>query len=317
MLRLVVSEVGQGELPAIDVDDAAVVVIGSDVAAHVRLPASAAEPVHVRIEGGRWHAVGLVSVEDVAAKTMVGKASAASSGVAASGAATSGAATSGPASSNSATSGAIGDGVVLVIGTYRVRIAPAPAGVAPTPPQRTESLARELMRSLLGSGAAPSLEVERGPVVGAKRQLPPPESVTIIGRGDEANWILLDEDLSRTHAEVRRGWDGTRIVDLGSKNGTRVDGAVVDAEGVLLHDGVLVELGKVALRFRDPAEKQLGAPAKTATIVAKPAPPPPAAPHPVAPHPVAPPVRASTAPFYLAVAIMVAALAGLVWILSV
>ncbi|HEY5920658.1 MAG TPA: FHA domain-containing protein, partial [Kofleriaceae bacterium] len=221
MLRVEVSEEGQGALPAVDVDDK-VVVIGSATNARVRLPAQAVEREHVRIEKGRWRALAAVNVD--------------------------GAARDG---------GEIGDGVTLEVGGYRVRIAPAPAGAEPAPVQRTESLARELIRNLLGSGAQPSLEVERGPHAGAKRQLAPPESKLVIGRGDEASWIIDDKDLSRAHAEIRRGWDGTRIVDLDSKNGTKVDGDQVTGDGMALRDGCVVELGPVVLRFRDPAEKHL------------------------------------------------------------
>ena len=57
MLRVEVSEEGHAALPAVDVDDA-VVVIGSATNARIRLPANAVEREHVRIEGGRWRAVG-------------------------------------------------------------------------------------------------------------------------------------------------------------------------------------------------------------------------------------------------------------------
>jgi hypothetical protein len=273
MLRIEVSEAGKGALPAIDLDDA-VIVVGSDATARVRLPATVARAEHVRIAGGRWEAVAPVAIDGA-----------------------------------NVAAGTIGDGVTFAIGTYRVRVAPAPPGATAAPPQRTESLARELMRGLLGDGAAPSLEVERGPIAGVRKQLAPPESTLVIGRGDDAGWIVLDEDLSRQHAEVQRGWDGTRIADLGSKNGTRVDGVAVGREPLALYDGALVELGKVALRFRDPAENHRSEPAG-----------PPAAPmtEPLPSTPPQPPVthRPSTAPFYAALAIMVAALAGLVWILS-
>ena len=46
MLRVEVSEEGQAALPAVDVDDA-VVVIGSGTAARIRLPAGAVESEHV------------------------------------------------------------------------------------------------------------------------------------------------------------------------------------------------------------------------------------------------------------------------------
>ncbi len=272
MLRVEVSEAGQGPLPAIDVGDATFV-IGSAPSARVRLPADAAHAEHVVIDNGRWLTV-------------------------------------------DGASGDIGDGIELEIGTYRVRIAPAPAGSLASPPQRTESIARELMRSLLGSGAAPSLEIERGPTPGATKKLAPPESVLVIGRGDEANWILVDEDLSRTHAEIRRGWDGTRILDLGSKNGTKVDGVPAAAGGTPLRDGALVELGKVALRFRDPADKQLALRPPASTIVATPSA---ARKAPVVSRAAPAPLvksRASVVPFYAAVSIAVAALIGLVWVLS-
>ena len=189
--------------------------------------------------------------------------------------------------------GDIADGVTLEVGGYRVRITPAPAGTAPAPPQRTESLARELMRNLLGDGAAPVLELTSGPGAPSSRPLAPPESSLVIGRGDEASWIILDEDLSRAHAEIRRGWDGTRIIDLGSKNGTRVDGTRVSEAP--LHDGARIELGNVAFLFRDPADRRL-----------RPERPP-------APAPA--PRRRTSAAFYVALAVMVVALVGLAWIL--
>jgi hypothetical protein len=302
VLRFEVSEEGQAALPAVDLDDA-IVVIGSAVDAHVRLPADGVEPRHVVIERRHWRASAAVGMIDAATpdRTQVGSASRKREEQAVA----------------TARDGEIGAGIVLSIGRYRVRIAPAPAGSAATPPQRTESLARELMRSLLGASAAPSFEVERGPTIGEKRVLAAPESTLVIGRGDEANWILLDEDLSRAHAEVRRGWDGTRIADLGSKNGTKLDGVAIGREGAPLPDGALVDLGKVALRFRDPADARLRAAPGTAVAT-------PTAKRPVEPvSRVAPPheptrsaAPPSRAPFYLAIFIMVTALTGLVWILA-
>ena len=195
------------------------------------------------------------------------------------------------------TQGSIGDGKVFEVGTYRVRVAPAPAGVAASPPQRTESLARELMRGLLGSGAEPVLTIERGPKAGTRRTLAPPESTIVIGRGDDADWLILDEDLSRKHAAIRRGWDGTLLSDLDSQNGTRLDGVRITGEAPL-RDGARIELGNLVIVYSDPAERQLSTPARPL-----PAPPP------------SPPAR-SRAPFAVALSIAVAALAALVWILA-
>jgi hypothetical protein len=283
MLRVEVREEGghahRTSLPPIDVASPAFV-IGSAPTAAVRLPAEVAAPEHIVITDTRYRTV-------------------------------------------DGADGEIGEGITLEIGRYRVRISPAPAGTTASPPQRTDSLARELMRNLIGDGATPYFTVERGPNAGAKQKLPPPEYPFIIGRGDEATWIIADEDLSRTHAEVRRGFDGVRIMDLSSKNGTRVDGVTVGADGALLHDGAVIDLGKVAIKFHDPAERQLGelrasalggAPAAPAsTVVASPSA---ARAREAAPAPQPVPPRPSAMPFYAALAIMFAALAGFVWSLS-
>lgn len=229
MIRVEVSEAGQAALPPIDIADAAFA-IGSSATARVRLPASAARPEHVRIDAG---------------------------------AAGAGGSARGARWQAAGERGLVGDGAIFEIGTYRVRVAPSPAGVVATSQQRTESLARELVRALLGANAAPSLEIERGAHAGARRALAPPESALVIGRGDAAGWVILDADLSKTHAEIRRGWDGVRVFDLDSKNGTRVDRARVGEGGAELRDGAILELGALVLRYRDPAEVHLGGPPRS------------------------------------------------------
>ena len=296
MLRFEVSEVGQEALPAVDIGDAAVV-IGSGASARIRVPVHAARDEHVRISGMRWTALADVRVLGADA-TKVGVPRATD------------ARPDGDELGVLHRAGETGDvtgGVTFQLGEYRVRVTAAPAGSAAAPPQRTESLARELVRGLLGSGAAPVLEVERGPVPGVTRALPPPDVTLVIGRGEESGWIVLDEDLSRAHAELHRGWDGVTIRDLDSKNGTKVDGARITTR-TALHDGALIELGKVWLRFRDPAERHLrgeltsaGRPRMVPSTV---------------PARSAPPAATSNVPFVIAAAIAGLAVAGLVWILA-
>lgn len=297
---VVVAEVGQAALPALHLE--APFVIGSSLDARVRLPDSVAKPDHVRVEAdGQWHALAPLSGDETDGKI------------------------------GNATEGTIGDGATLQIGTYRVTIAPAAADATPTPPQRTESLARELLRSLLGNSAAPTLEVTSGPLAGAKRPLAAPESTLVIGRGDEANWIIADDDLSRAHAEIRRTWDGIFITDLESKNGTKVAGTRI-GELTLLRDGMRIELGKVGFIFRDPTEKHLPSPLAAATpdrtrgeserlpsarsdagtrraARSEPS-------HRGTGRGESPRARVSTLPFYIAVAIALLALAGFVWVLG-
>lgn len=273
MLRFEISERDQGALPVIDLADD-VVVIGSATAARIRLPSEVVRPAHVRFDGQRWMLL--------AESKLGGMVRAAGD------------------------SGPLGKGITLELGNYRVRVSAAPAGAPASPPARTESLARELVRSLLGDAGAPILEVESGSHAGARRPLPPPEAVVVIGRGDEASWVILDEDLSRTHAEIQRGWDGVSVIDLDSKNGTRVDEVAVGRHPVTLHDGAMLTLGRVVMRFHDPAERHLRGDTPPAQRAAPP--------RTTAPsHAVAPPTAWL---FYALIALAALAVIALAWILA-
>lgn len=73
---------------------------------------------------------------------------------------------------------------------------------------------------------------------------------TVIGReGSTADLLLPDTNVSRRHAELTRGPSGWSITDLGSTNGTRVNGTrVQQAE---LHDGDTITLGLIELAFKE------------------------------------------------------------------
>lgn len=70
---------------------------------------------------------------------------------------------------------------------------------------------------------------------------------TIIGRGEQAQLRLADVGISRRHA--RLDFDGTRVVltDLGSTNGTVVNGQRISA--VALRPGDVVQFGTTSLTF--------------------------------------------------------------------
>jgi hypothetical protein len=133
------------------------------------------------------------------------------------------------------------------------------------PRGRTESLAREIVRDLMGGAGdgedslAPELEVETGPAAGQRFTLGQLDTRVVVGRGEGATWVLLDPDLSRSHAAVERRSDGVRLYDLGSKNGTRVEDKPVSVgpPGELLEDGAEIGLGDTRLRFTDPAAAML------------------------------------------------------------
>ncbi|MGC9318255.1 MAG: FhaA domain-containing protein [Armatimonadota bacterium] len=72
------------------------------------------------------------------------------------------------------------------------------------------------------------------------------ERVTI-GRHEACELALSDRAVSRRHAEIDWTYQGYRIRDLGSRNGTFVN--AVEVEETLLDDGDLIEVGLVQLRF--------------------------------------------------------------------
>jgi sigma54-dependent transcription regulator len=79
-----------------------------------------------------------------------------------------------------------------------------------------------------------------------------------IGRGPIRRWrragrrfelALDDNEISRNHVCLRRGRDGWELSDLGSKNGTKINGARTTR--ATLVDCDLIEVGTVQLIFRD------------------------------------------------------------------
>jgi pSer/pThr/pTyr-binding forkhead associated (FHA) protein len=58
---------------------------------------------------------------------------------------------------------------------------------------------------------------------------------------------LNDPNVSRRHAEIRRRGSDVVVYDLGSTNGTRVNGVRVKEQ--LLNDGDEIEVGTSTVRF--------------------------------------------------------------------
>lgn len=286
------TEVGRTPLPPIDLDEAELV-IGSGEACRLRLPALAVRPRHLVVCWAPGDAARIAWQATEALELDGAVRSAGDQGVADS-------------------------PLQVVIAGYQLRITAAPTTTRPSTPQRTESLARELIRNIMG-GVAPRLVVEVGPAIGSSRTLAPPDSRLTVGRGDEADWVILDEELSRVHAALVRTWDGVRVVDLGSKNGTRVDDELVapGAEGPLLRDGARVLLGDVLLRYRDDAERYLEPEGDAAPEAAPRAAVPAVAPSRVATEgAVAPPSWVSTALMIFGAAAALAALGAALWLLA-
>ena len=71
-------------------------------------------------------------------------------------------------------------------------------------------------------------------------------STFIVGRGQDCDLVLLDRQVSRHHARIRRTAEGYVIEDLSSKNHTHLNGVRIENE-VVLQDGDEIQ---VALAVR-------------------------------------------------------------------
>lgn len=90
---------------------------------------------------------------------------------------------------------------------------------------------------------------------GARRVVPLAGARVSIGRSRENDLFLPDQWLSRAHAEIQVRDDGFYLVDLGSKNGTLLNGARLEREE-RLEAGDVITLGEHIVTF---VEEEAGA----------------------------------------------------------
>jgi pSer/pThr/pTyr-binding forkhead associated (FHA) protein len=72
----------------------------------------------------------------------------------------------------------------------------------------------------------------------------PLEGTILIGRDPECNVVISDRQVSRFHARINLTPDGVVLEDLGSKNGSCLNGAQVN-EPAFLQDGDLIQIALV------------------------------------------------------------------------
>lgn len=90
---------------------------------------------------------------------------------------------------------------------------------------------------------------------------------TGIGRSQEGELVVLASSVSREHAELKKGESGWYLRDLGSRNGTFVDGARAQGRAPL-SDRTLIKIGDVALWFLAEVVHEPVAPPSMATASA-------------------------------------------------
>jgi hypothetical protein len=85
-------------------------------------------------------------------------------------------------------------------------------------------------------------------VLGDGRRVPVGESGLTIGRLPDCDVAVSDRNVSRRHAQIRAVDGRFAIADLGSTNGTRVNGATISAPHEL-QSGDEITMGNTVLRF--------------------------------------------------------------------
>ncbi len=93
---------------------------------------------------------------------------------------------------------------------------------------------------------------ERAVLLWDGRDLSLDQGVTVIGRSSGCDVVVDDPNVSRRHAEIRRLGEGFSLVDLGSTNGTEVNGQRVGETSLM--NGDVIGVGTTRLTF----ERRLG-----------------------------------------------------------
>lgn len=224
---------------------------------------------------------------------------------------------------------ALSPGDKIEIGNFDLTFSITASLSQPLSPERTASLARRMLREMLGredsAASPPFLRIDQGPDRGTVMELADPPSKLRIGRGEEAELVLNDPDVSRLHVEVLRDVDGTLARDLGSKNGLEINGKRL-RERRLRH-GDALSMGATRMTYQDPAEEALrGLDGKRDVTITRtqpqagdslePAPPLAPTPAPPAATPIsAGPSRVTDLVVYgLALAVLAASVMGLLWL---
>ena len=105
---------------------------------------------------------------------------------------------------------------------------------------------------LSGKTAPRALQLKKAKLLilgstGPRREVPVDKDVFTIGAGAQNDLILTDEAASRRHCEIHQREDGFLLRDLGSTNGTMVQGVRVCE--VYLNQGMEFQVGKTRLVF--------------------------------------------------------------------
>jgi hypothetical protein len=114
------------------------------------------------------------------------------------------------------------------------------------------------MSDLPQAGPLATLGIAAGPRYG--EQIPIPAPVVTVGRAAGCEVVIDDDSVSAKHARLEYDLGAWRITDLGSVNGTAIEGVKLAPDvPTPLPYGATVRFGGVKLHFREVAEADLDA----------------------------------------------------------
>lgn len=89
----------------------------------------------------------------------------------------------------------------------------------------------------------------RGPFIPTQRRVLAEGSVLSLGRADDNDVVLPAESVSRRNTRFRVGAEGLRVTDLGSRNGTQLNGRPLVKESGDITPGDVVQIGDYVITF--------------------------------------------------------------------
>jgi pSer/pThr/pTyr-binding forkhead associated (FHA) protein len=89
------------------------------------------------------------------------------------------------------------------------------------------------------------------------------KDVIVIGRSEENDVVLPHQSVSRNHARITKDEEGYVLADLGSFNGTQVDGKSI--QSIRLKNNDQIRIGKIMLKFST-KEEQAESPLQTVVL---------------------------------------------------
>jgi pSer/pThr/pTyr-binding forkhead associated (FHA) protein len=149
----------------------------------------------------------------------------------------------------------------LRIGRIWIEVRIETALVTQNAPLATKEIALALVAAALtaqGERAAARVFVTEGPDAGKEILLSEFDRAYVIGRDPKSDLPINDVDASRRHAEIFRKGQHVYVRDLGSKNGTLLDGKRIDTgKEVIWPIAATLSIGADGFGYEDPVNATL------------------------------------------------------------